>query len=217
MPSSAISAQQSALRVRTGTGTAINITSVTKANPPVVTATGHGLADGSVVLISGVSDMPEINDRVFITASSGANSFALRGIDGSGYTAEGTGNGTGGTVRQQTMTKVGNVKTFNIAQDEAPDIAVTNLDSIRQEFRVGLAGSWTLAADVDIDPSDAGQAALSAAQDAGAARAFTLTLQNGKVFAGLGYVKSLSAQGSADSVVSGSLNVRGTNAPTFFV
>jgi hypothetical protein len=213
MPSSAISAQQSALRIGTSTGTGRAITGISKANPAVVTSTGHALADGSIVRIDGVGGMEEVNGRAFVTTSSAANSFALRGIDSTNFT-----NFTsGGTAVQQSMTLIGNAKTFDIQPDEAADISVTNLASIAQEFRIGLKGSWSMSADIDIDPADAGQTQLIAAQSAGAARAFTVTLQNGRVFAGVGYVKSLSAAGSPDGVVSGQLNIRGTGEAAYFV
>jgi hypothetical protein len=69
---------------------------------------------------------------------------------------------------------------------------------------------------MDIDTTDVGQAELTDAQNDGLDRAFTLTLSDGKVFAGLGFVKNFSAAGSPDAVVGGQLSIRGTNQPSWF-
>jgi hypothetical protein len=114
------------------------------------------------------------------------------------------------------MTALGNVKDFDIQQDPATDIDVTNLASTRKEWRTGLSGSWIMTASMDIDTTDVGQAELTDAQNDGLDRAFTLTLSDGKVFAGLGFVKNFSAAGSPDAVVGGQLSIRGTNQPSWF-
>lgn len=61
------------------------ITGITKAFPAVVTSNGHGIGNGQLVYISGVSGMAEINNRWFKVASSTTNTFALDGIDSSTY------------------------------------------------------------------------------------------------------------------------------------
>lgn len=216
MPSSAISAGLATVRVSTGTGTAKTITGITKANPAIVTSTGHAIPDGSVIYLDAVTGMVEVNARAFVTASSTANTFALRGVDSQPYTAY----VSGGTCNILTMSAIGNTKSFNIGLDEATEVDVTNLQSIAKEFRLGLKGSWTLQCDYDVDSAgtDAGQAQLYTAQAAGGLRAFTVALSNAKTFAGVGYVKSITpGQGSPDGVVSGQFNVRGTNDPCAWV
>jgi hypothetical protein len=49
-----------------GTEAKKNITGVTKANPCVVTSTGHGYATGDTVLIHNVGGMTELNNREFV-------------------------------------------------------------------------------------------------------------------------------------------------------
>lgn len=216
MPSSAISAQQATVRVSTATGTAKTITAISKANPAVVTSTGHAIADGSIVVVDGVTGMAEVNGRVFVTASSAANTFALRGVDSTNYTTY----VSGGSANVLTMSPIANTKNFNVAIDEANEVDVTNLQSIAKEFRLGLKGSWTMSCDYDVDSlgTDAGQLELAKAQAAGTTRGYTVTLTNGKVFSGLGYVKGINpGQGSPDGVVSGQFNIRGTNDPCVWV
>ena len=69
------------------------ITGITKANPAVVTAVAHGLADGDGVLISDVSGMTQINNKVLIVANGTTDTFELEDYDASGhstYTSGGT-------------------------------------------------------------------------------------------------------------------------------
>ena len=212
MPSTAQTAQQSALRVQTALGTPLVISDITATDPPVVTTTAAP-ADGVIVEIAAVVGMTELNGRAFVCTNIDATTFSLDGVIASGYTAY----GSAGTATPITMSKVGNVKDFDIQQDEATEIDVTNLDSSRKEFQIGLAGSWTASCNYDIDTSDTGQAEFESAQNDGLDRVFTLTLLSGAVFAGVGYVKSTSATGSPDAVVSGSVNIRGTGQPSWFV
>ena len=215
MPSTAQSAQQSALRVNTASGTALVITAISKADPAVVTFTpGVDPTAGDIVQIDSVVGMTEVNGRSYVVGTViAATSFQLQGVDSTDYTIY----GSAGTATPKTMSKVGNVKDFDIQQDPANEINTTNLDSIRQEFLIGLPGSWTMSCNYDIDASDTGQLEFEAAEDDSLSRVWTLTLASGDVFTGVGYVKSTSASGSPDTVVSGTVEIRGTNKPTWFV
>lgn len=59
----------------------------TIANPVVVTSSGHNFDDDEVVYISNVVGMTEINNLSFTVANGTDNTFELKDIDGSGYTA----------------------------------------------------------------------------------------------------------------------------------
>lgn len=215
MPSSAQSAQQSIVRIQTAEGTPLVITGVTQTDPPVVSFTpGSDPADGTIINIAGIVGMTELNGRAYVTDSLVAGvSFELKGVRASGYTAY----GSAGTATPLTMTEIANAKNFDLQPDEAPEYSRTNLRSVRQEFAVGLAGSWVASFDYDVDTTDTGQAELEIAQDDGFSRGLSVTLNSGAVFAGLGFVKSASAGGAPDSDVSGVINVRGTGQPTWFV
>ena len=215
MPSTAQSAQQSALRVQTAEGTPLVITDITNTEPPVVSfSAGTDPVAGDIVRIAGVIGMTEINGRAFVVENVSAGvSFDLKGANSTNYAPY----ISDGTSTPITLSKVGNVKDFDIQQDEASEIDVTNLDSTRKEFQIGLAGSWTASSNYDVDTADIGQSEFEVAQDDGLERVFTLTLLGGSVFAGVGYVKSTSASGSPDAVVSGTVNLRGTGQPSWFV
>lgn len=75
-----------------------DITAITAATPPVVTAASHGLVTGDIVSIYDVEGMVEVNDRAFHFTRVNANSGNLQDLDkadivGLGYTAY-TGEGT---------------------------------------------------------------------------------------------------------------------------
>jgi hypothetical protein len=212
MPSTAITAQRSVLKVTTATAATKAITAATKANPCVVTATAHGYATGDIIQIDAVGGMIELNGRAYVITVLTADTFGLNGVNSLAYTTY----TSGGTAAKKTQTAVGNIKDFNINPDAATEIEVTNLASTRKEYRLGLAGSWVITCAMDIDSADVGQLELAAAQDDGFSRVFTVTLSNGKIFAGVGFVRSFSAAGSADAVVGGQLDVRGTGQPTWF-
>ena len=58
------------------------ISAITKANPAVVTATGHGYSNGDEVVISGVVGMTEVNSKRFLVANKTTNTFELTDKDG---------------------------------------------------------------------------------------------------------------------------------------
>jgi hypothetical protein len=73
--------------------TARTISAITKANPAVVTATGHGFSTGNQVVIYGATGMTQVNGRLFTVTVVDANSFSLNGVDSTAY---GTYTGTAG-------------------------------------------------------------------------------------------------------------------------
>jgi hypothetical protein len=213
MASTAQTAQRSVIRITTATLAAKTITAISKAAACVVTAT-HDYAVGDIIKLDSIVGMTELNGRAFVvSAISTTVSFTLGGVDSTNYTTY----ASGGTAVKQTMAVLGNIKDFNIDPDQANEIDVTNLASTRKEYLLGLAGSWAMTCAMDMDTTDTGQTELNKAQNDGLSRVFTVTLASAKVFAGVGFVKSFSAAGSADSVVGGSLHVRGTGQPSWFV
>jgi Flp pilus assembly protein TadG len=66
-------------------GSARNITNITRANPAVVTSAGHGFSNGDTVFIRNVSGMTQVNNRVFTVAGATSNTFHLQGVNSSSY------------------------------------------------------------------------------------------------------------------------------------
>ena len=77
------------------TGTAKNITGITRASPGVVTASGHGFATGDYVWISGVSGMTQVNDRAYKVVKINNNTFSLQSWNGSSWANVNTTSGNG--------------------------------------------------------------------------------------------------------------------------
>jgi len=73
-----------------------NITAITKATPPVVTAVAHGLVTGDIVTMYDVVGMTELEKRTVHITRVTADTFSLQDLDkvnlaGAGYGAAGTG------------------------------------------------------------------------------------------------------------------------------
>ena len=58
------------------------ISAVTKANPAVVTATGHGYTNGDEVIITAIVGMTELNGKRFKVANKTTNTFELQSLAG---------------------------------------------------------------------------------------------------------------------------------------
>jgi len=85
-------------RTEPGPAGGVAITGITRATLPVVTAPGHGLQADTICYIAGVVGMTEVNGLFFVIATvPNANTFTLRGVDSSAYTAY----SSGGTVTAQ--------------------------------------------------------------------------------------------------------------------
>mgnify|MGYP003641521177 FL=1 len=94
-------------RSATGTSSAVEkaITGATAANPVVITSNGHGLANGTKVSIRGVVGMVELNiETAYTVAATATNTFALAGVDGSGFTGY-----TSGGVATAAATETGGI------------------------------------------------------------------------------------------------------------
>lgn len=62
------------------------ITGASKANPCQITSVAHGLVTGSVVSISNVGGMVQLNGNSYVITVTGANTYTLNGIDSTNYT-----------------------------------------------------------------------------------------------------------------------------------
>lgn len=67
--------------------TAGAITGATAADPVVVTQTAHGLSNGDEVFIDGVLGMTELNGNRYTVAGQTTNTYELKDVDGSAFTA----------------------------------------------------------------------------------------------------------------------------------
>lgn len=63
----------------------VAVISITQANPPLVTANGHGFSNGDNVKFTDVIGMPQVLGPTFVVASETTNTFTLLGIDGTSF------------------------------------------------------------------------------------------------------------------------------------
>lgn len=97
------------------------ITGATAASPVVITTSAaHGYATGDDVYISGVGGMTEINGRFFRITVTGATTFELALINGSGYTAYTSGGVCGRVFTLTTPYTTDDV--FNLKYTQSADV-----------------------------------------------------------------------------------------------
>lgn len=201
------------LRVSSAALAADNITAITAANPPVVTATAHGIANGAIVAAANIGGMTQLNNRAFVVANQTTNTVELKGIDATGYTAY----TSGGTLTEHTMIAVGEVRSvpegFN---GTAAEIDSTHMTSTAMEIEQGLQDFGTVTMEVNL-VTDTGQARLRALKEGQLKVPFSITLSDGRVTAFMAFVASFSFSAAGpNTIVSGSITLRVSNAPAWF-
>jgi hypothetical protein len=188
------------------------ITAATAANPVQVTSSAHGYLQGQIITIAAVVGMTQLNGGVFVVDTPAANTFNLKGVDGTTYTAY----ASGGTASLQTMTPVGGVTDFSGFDGTATEIDTTNLQSISKEYLIGLQdpgnGTFTV-----LLQSDAGQALLRKIKASAAATPFSLTLSDGTIAAFMAFCKQFSfVSGGTDSALKATVALRITGNISWF-
>jgi hypothetical protein len=182
----ASSSKDYVVRVATADGSSKTITGATAANPVVVTSNSHGLANGSVVYISGIVGMEELNERAFVIANQTTNTFELKGVDGTDYTAY----ASGGTALPKTMTEIARVQSTNLFGGETARIDITDQRSRRKRYLVDIPDSGDGSLSLFFDNSDAGQARLRVLKGTTEKEAFTATMPSGAAAAFMAQVLS---------------------------
>jgi hypothetical protein len=208
----AIKSQSALLQVSTATGSAKTITAITAASPPVVTSAAHGLANGTIVNITGVVGMTQVNNRSFVVANTAANTFELKGVDGTTYTAY----ASGGTATPQTLTAVGEISAMSGFDGQADEIDTTHLQSTAKEYLIGLQDFGNVQLEMNLLTGDTGQTKLRTLKGSASVGTFAITLSSGAIAAFQALVKSLTFQNSANDKVSSSCQLRVTGEPSWF-
>lgn len=204
--------QGTLIRVETTRAAAKAITGITAASPPVVTATAHGYANGDIVIISGVAGMTEVNDRAFVVANQATNTFELKGVNGTGYTAY----SSGGNAYKCTMALVGEATGVNGSGGGAQQIDVTNLNSKTQETLPGLPALTSLTIDITLNHTDAGQTAMRDLAEATAYKALTVTTPGGYVLAATGQTSDYGFSFDKNAAQVGSFTFAFYRKPSWF-
>lgn len=186
---------------------AITITTITQANPAVVTAGTHGLIEGDVIRITGVVGMTEVNDQVYVVGPVTATTFELVDVDSTGYNAY----VSGGTVEKGALSNFCELTGYNYQSGSSPEISATSLCSVAQEFELGLADFGTTQLDYNFAPESAIQTALHDAFITKEEVAVYVKLPNdGGEMVQMGFVQQESATGAVNGMWTGSTTIRNT-------
>jgi hypothetical protein len=206
-----IKGQGTALKIETGSGGAKTITGATAAYPVVITSAAHGLSAGDRVTIAAVGGMTELNGNTYTIEYVTTNTFALKGIDGSAYSAY----ASDGTATPVTLTTVGRTKTANVGGGESSELDGTELASTAKEYEGGLADYGEATAEVNVDYTDAGQNAVRARYADQVSVDFQVVYSDGTVAAFTGFVKRYEENTGVDAFVTAPITIRKTGATTW--
>ncbi|WP_316150433.1 phage tail tube protein [Cupriavidus sp. BIC8F] len=197
MPNTAISAQGSTLQISSTAGSAKTISGIALGNPTILTSAAHGLSNGDVVTLAGLTgaDAGLLNGQQVVIRNVTANTFAVD-IDTTGKTIT-----AAGTATPLTWVPINNITQFKGFDGQANEIDTTNLSSVAKEYMLGLQDFGHFTFDVNKDFTDAGQLACDAAKVASAVKSFKLTASNGKTATFNAFVKNTPLDGAVDQVL----------------
>lgn len=163
--------------ISTAKAAADAITAISNANPGVVTAASHGIADGSIVLLSVAST--RLDNKPVRTASADVNTFALEGIDTTSTTLYPTGFGVGSAVVVSSFVPMSQVTDTATSGGEPNFFNWVYLEDGKQRQRPTFTNARSMQVTLDYDPSLAWHGALIEAATAGDVRVLRATLPTG--------------------------------------
>lgn len=204
-----------AIAVESAKGTAQTITSITKANPAVLTYSGSDtFANGDYVLLT-VQGMSQVDGRLFRVANvnAGSDTFELEGCDSSAFDTF-----TSGTLEEITFgTSLTVASNVSVSGGDFQFIDVTTIHDTVQKQIPGNASPTTFSLDCQWQPDDAGLVAMKSASDAKAQKAVRITFANGYKFMCTGYIGcTLAPTGSAQQVVTTPVVITAFGRPTTY-
>lgn len=156
-------------------GTEINITSISKANPAVVTtATAHGYVNGDIVVLS-VAGMDELDGVAARIANVAASTFELEGVDSTAFSKF-----SSGTVSKVTAwDSIAWAQSINLPNGSPTEIDITTLIHNVKQYAYGMPDAPKGTIEGIFEPNDPSMANLRAATASGKSRVFRVTWPNG--------------------------------------
>jgi hypothetical protein len=200
--------QGSSLSVQTGLETGTAITAITRANPGVVSSTGHGNDDGDVVKLT-TTGMTELDGNLVVVDNVTTNTFELVGYDTTDYEAFAV--DSPNTAKAQTVVFSTFCELTSVSQEggSATQTDVTTICSTTKEFELGLSDSGTLRLDFNYAGAEDVQSALRAANITKTPLAFRISLpNNGGTILMIGFVLTTSLSGAVDGVWKATASVK---------
>lgn len=113
-----------------------------------------------------------------------------------------------GTTLEIGIATIGNIISYDGFDGAAQEIDITNLSSTAKEYEVGLVDNGNFGFEVNVDDTDAGQAAITVAKNAGTTDTYVLTLTGGATRTFDALVTSFSESSGVDDVVKGSVSLK---------
>lgn len=199
-------------------GTALTITSITKAAPGVVTVTAHGLSNGDAIHVECLG-MVQLNERDFRVVNVTANTFELEAqIGGGGIDTTLFDTFTSGTAKEITYgTSVTSMTQVSSSNGGFDFIDTTTIHIGQRTQMPGLAAAITYTFDHIWDVSDAAQAEMKIVNDLKAVRAFRFRWPDNSTMMFSGYVGfDGSPQGSAQALVTTPNVLTANGTPTYY-
>jgi hypothetical protein len=193
----------------------VSISSITKANPGVVSYTGADPQNGDIVLLS-VQGMWQLDDKAVRVTSvdTTSNTFVLEGVDTTQFEDFST-----GTFSVVTLgTSITTATTISSSGGDFEMIDTTTIHVNARTQMPGLPNATTFTMDHLWDASDPGLIALKAASDTQSKRVFRFTFgQGGKTMLFAGYVgASLLPAGQAQQLVTTNAVITMNGTPTYY-
>lgn len=200
------------VQIQSALAAADTITGITKANPAVVSSTGHGLATGDFVLLA-VQGMHQLDGRVFRITVVDANSFSLDSENSTNYDTFTSGSAEAVTFGTTMQTATG----LTAGGGDFDFIDITTIhDNIRKQIP-GLASPATYTFENLWDVADTALTALKLAADNQAQRCVKFTFASGAIVVFNGYVgATLLPVGNAQDKVTTSVVVTMFGRPTLY-
>lgn len=185
------------IAVQSALAAADTISSITKANPAVVTATAHGMSNGDYVVLT-VQGMVELDSRVCRIASVATNTYELEGVDSTAFSTF-----SSGTSEKITFgTSLSVISNVNVSGGDFDQIDITTIHDSQKKQIPGAASPISISMTANWDPADAGLQAMKTASDTKALRAVLFSFANGSKWVWTGYIGcTLSPTGQAQGKV----------------
>ena len=208
-----------AIAMQSALAAAKTLTAITKASPGVVSSTAHGYSNGDFVYLE-VQGMWQLHGRVFRVASVATDTFQLEDVSGgTGLSTAAFDTFSSGSAYKITFgTSITTATSMNVSGGDYSMIDTTTIHGNQKSEVPGLPNSLSMSFDNLWDPTDAGQAAMKAASDAQAIRAFKIVFgTGGKVMVFAGYVGFAGAPaGSAQDKVTSQAVITAHGTPTYY-
>lgn len=170
----AIRGINTAVEVQATLDTAKTITAITKASPGVATSTAHGLSNGDVVVLA-VQGMAELDGLAVRVASVSTDTFALEGVDTTGY-----GTFTSGTASEvATWNTFASLQSISLPNQEANKLDITTIHDNQAQETLGIAGAVSGTMSGLFAPTETAVINLRNATRLTQPRAFRITFENG--------------------------------------